>query len=150
MDGHGGINFSLTPYFVEHDVNSVNHPHDVRMFSVSNQAISVSMGHPFLKNHFSTVGQNINGANVKQPLLGGIRVTAPHSVLPITGVVAGMNKSCNSVKPSAPDPQLTIFYAGTMNVFDDISPKKAQAIMLLDGNGLNYCFSLSVIIFPKI
>ncbi|XP_061349501.1 protein TIFY 6B-like isoform X4 [Gastrolobium bilobum] len=79
--------------------------------------------------------QNMNGANVKQPLLGGIPVTAPHSVLPIVGAVAGTTESC--VKPSAPAPQLTIFYAGTVNVFHDITPEKAQAIMLLAGNGLS-------------
>ncbi|XP_061349486.1 protein TIFY 6B-like isoform X2 [Gastrolobium bilobum] len=134
-DGQGGIHFSLTPYPVQHDVNYVNRPHDVKMVSVSNQAISVSLGHPFLKNHFVTVGQNMNGANVKQPLLGGIPVTAPHSVLPIVGAVAGTTESC--VKPSAPAPQLTIFYAGTVNVFHDITPEKAQAIMLLAGNGLS-------------
>lgn len=32
-------------------------------------------------------------------------------------------------------PQLTIFYAGTVSVFNDISPDKAQAIMLCAGNG---------------
>ncbi|CAI9755239.1 unnamed protein product [Fraxinus pennsylvanica] len=31
--------------------------------------------------------------------------------------------------------QLTTFYAGKVNVFDDISPEKAQAIILLAGNG---------------
>ncbi|XP_027360103.1 protein TIFY 6B-like isoform X5 [Abrus precatorius] len=76
--------------------------------------------------------QNMNDANVKQPLLGGIPVTVPHSAIPIVGAVAGMTESCT--KPSTPAPQLTIFYAGTVNVFDDISPEKAQAIMLLAGN----------------
>ncbi|TKY69257.1 TIFY 6B [Spatholobus suberectus] len=134
-DGQSGIHFSLTPYPVQHDVNSVNRPHDVKMFSVPNQAISVSMGHPSLKNHFATVGQNMNGASVNQPLLGGIPVTAPHSVLPIVGAVAGMTETC--VKPSVSASKLTIFYAGTVNVFADISPEKAQAIMLLAGNGLS-------------
>ncbi|KAK7308686.1 hypothetical protein VNO77_42306 [Canavalia gladiata] len=126
-DGQGGIHFSLTPYPVLHNVNSVNRSHGVKMFSGS-------MGHPSLKNHFATVGQNMNDANVKQPLLGGIPITAPHSAIPIVGAVAGMTETC--VKPSGPAPQLTIFYAGTVNVFDDISPEKAQAIMLLAGNGL--------------
>ncbi|KEH40584.1 jasmonate zim-domain protein [Medicago truncatula] len=79
--------------------------------------------------------QNINGANAKQSLLGGLPVTAPHSVLPIVGTVAGLVEPCE--KPSAPAPQLTMFYGGTVNIFNDITPEKAQAIMLLAGSGLS-------------
>ncbi|XP_027920939.1 protein TIFY 6B-like isoform X1 [Vigna unguiculata] len=135
-DGQGGPHFSLTPFPVQHDANSVHRPHDVKMFSVPNQAISVSMGNPFLNNHFATGGQNMNGTSAKQPLLGGIPVSVPHLVIPNAGAVAGMVESCNSVKPSPPSAQLTIFYGGTVKVFDDISAEKAQAIMLLAGSSV--------------
>ncbi|KAL1327826.1 hypothetical protein AAHE18_13G330800 [Arachis hypogaea] len=92
---------------------------------VSNQAISVSVGNPYLKNHFASAAQNIGSANVKQTLLGGIPIT------PTIGAVAERN-----VKTAPSSAQLTIFYAGTVNVFQDISAEKAQAIMLLAGNEL--------------
>jgi jasmonate ZIM domain-containing protein len=41
--------------------------------------------------------------------------------------------SRSSSKPLPP--QLTIFYAGSVLVYQDIAPEKAQAIMLLAGNG---------------
>lgn len=72
----------MNPYHVLHD--------DMKIFSVSNQALSVPAGHPFLKNHFATVGQNMNGANVKQPILAGSPLTAPHAVLPRVATVAGL------------------------------------------------------------
>lgn len=134
LDRQGGTHISLTAYSVPHDVRSVHRSHDIKTFPVSNQAIPVSINNPAFKNHFGTIGQNMGGANVKQQLLGGIPVTSPHAVLPTIGSFGGEPESWNNIKARG-SPQLTIFYAGTVNVFEDISPEKAQAIMLLAGNG---------------
>ncbi|CAK7326788.1 unnamed protein product [Dovyalis caffra] len=135
------IQFSLTAYPVQHCVLSVHQLHDVKMFPVNNHAISISMGNPFYKNHYPATGQNMAGTTMKPQVLGGIPVTAPHSILPTVGSVTGVTDS--SVKASGSNAQLTIFYAGTVNVYDDISPEKAQAIMFLAGNGSSISSNLA-------
>ncbi|KAL1556541.1 protein TIFY 7-like isoform X2 [Salvia divinorum] len=47
---------------------------------------------------------------------------------------AGVTEQWINSKASNAPAQMTIFYGGTVCVFDDISPEKAQAIMLLAGN----------------
>ncbi|KAL6505833.1 hypothetical protein OROHE_023212 [Orobanche hederae] len=66
--------------------------------------------------------QNFGGANMKQQFLGGLSM-------------AGTTEQWNNPKASSALNQLTIFYGGTVNVFDDITPEKAQAIIILAGNG---------------
>ncbi|CAH8363786.1 unnamed protein product [Eruca vesicaria subsp. sativa] len=67
--------------------------------------------------------------NVNPLLLGGsVPITNHSSLRP------AFNSSTDPRVASYP--QLTIFYAGTVSVFNDISPEKAQAIMLSAGNGL--------------
>ncbi|PON62718.1 Jasmonate-zim domain protein [Parasponia andersonii] len=134
-DGQDSTHFSLTAYPVQHDVYSVHHPHDVKMFSIPNQAIAVSMGNPFLKDQFTAAGQNMAAATMKQPLLGGIPVTSQHSVLPTACSIAGITEPWSNVKAAGSPAQLTIFYGGSVNVYDGISPEKAQAIMFLAGSG---------------
>ncbi|XP_057482408.1 protein TIFY 6B-like isoform X4 [Actinidia eriantha] len=116
--------------------NTRKHPlGEMQVLPAVNQPISVSMGSPFFKPHFTGAGQNFSGATMKQQLLGGISATAPHSGLPSLGSAAETTEPWFSSKSSTTPTQLTIFYGGTVNVFDDISPEKAQAIMFLAGNG---------------
>ncbi|CAN6550075.1 unnamed protein product [Malus baccata var. baccata] len=134
-DRQGGTQFSLTAYHTQHDVHPVHRPHDAKMISVTSQGISVPMSDPYLKNHFATTGQNFSTTTMKHQIFGGIPVTAPLSALPFAGgSIAGITEPWNNVKNSGSPSQLTIFYAGTVNVYDDISPEKAQAMMLLAGN----------------
>ncbi|KAI3453159.1 hypothetical protein Pfo_009822 [Paulownia fortunei] len=108
--------------------HSAHHIHDVKMHPFS-------MMSPFLKTHFMGACQNFGGVSMKQQFLGGNPLIAPHSILPSAVSVAGTTEQWINSKASSVPAQLTIFYGGTVNVFDDISPEKAQAIMFLAGNG---------------
>ncbi|XP_023527020.1 protein TIFY 6B-like isoform X2 [Cucurbita pepo subsp. pepo] len=76
------------------------------------------------------------GPILKQPL-GGVPVSsALNSFFPPFGSISGITEPWNSMKPTGGSPaQLTIFYGGTVKVYDDISPERAQAIMFLAGAG---------------
>lgn len=72
----------------QQNVHSMLLPNDVKMVPRTNQAVSVNMSNPFFTTHFaggsSGGSQNFAGAPPmkQQQSLGGIPVTAPHSVLP--------------------------------------------------------------------
>ncbi|KAA0058411.1 protein TIFY 6B-like isoform X1 [Cucumis melo var. makuwa] len=134
-DRQGGPHFSLAAYPMQPDLYSIHRPHEAKLFSVQNQGISVSLGNPSLKNPFALPGQ-MAGPILKQPL-GGVPVsTASNSFFPPFGSVVGITEPWNSMKPTGGSPnQLTIFYGGTVNVYNDITPEKAQAIMFLAGAG---------------
>ncbi|KAF8098649.1 hypothetical protein N665_0261s0018 [Sinapis alba] len=69
--------------------------------------------------------------NANPFLLGRSVPLTNHSALP-----PAFNSSRDPrVASSGSSPQLTIFYAGTVSVFNNISPDKAQAVMLCAGNG---------------
>lgn len=127
-----GVDAGLKHQSVElQNVHAMHLPYDVKM-------LPFNMTTPSYKTHFGGTGQ------MKQ-VLGGIPVTAPHSMLPSCGAVAGTTEPWFNSKGSAAPPQLTIFYGGTVNVFDDISPEKAQAIMFLAGNG----YAASNVVQPR-
>ncbi|KAL7110748.1 hypothetical protein ACP275_05G045500 [Erythranthe tilingii] len=87
-----------------------------------NMHTSSMMSSPFFKTRFMGAHQFL-GANTPTP---------PRSILPPSGTT---EQWTNSKASTIPPPKLTIFYNGTVNVFDDITPEKAQAIMFLAGNG---------------
>ncbi|KAE8719257.1 putative Plant UBX domain-containing protein 2 [Hibiscus syriacus] len=127
----GGSHFPLTPSYVQHGG---------KMFPASNRA-------PFMKNQYATTGQNLPVNSMRPQYVGGIPVTTPHTILPTLCSVGGSVEPRKSVKAYGSPAQLTIFYAGEVNVFNDITPEKAQAIMFLAGNGSSMASSSA---FPKV
>ncbi|XP_039004040.1 protein TIFY 6B-like [Hibiscus syriacus] len=112
-----------------------------------------------MENHYATAGQNFPANSMRPQLLRGIPVTSPRTILPTLGSVGGSVEPCSIVdseilrlgpkfyfyfiirkciKTSGSPAQLTIFYGGEVNVFDDITPEKAQAIMFLAGSSSAY------------
>ncbi|KAL1200743.1 Protein TIFY 6A [Cardamine amara subsp. amara] len=85
---------------------------EVRMFPISSHhdqtTITASMSKAGAKSFINN-----------QPLGGSLIMAAPTNI-----------RSSSDTPP----PQLTIFYAGSVSVYKDISPDKAEAIMLLAGN----------------
>ncbi|KAJ9153059.1 hypothetical protein P3X46_026548 [Hevea brasiliensis] len=142
---------SLSPGFLSistadaFDSNQKQFMAEIQMFPVSNHASSISLSNPFFKNYYAPSGQNVSGATVKPQLLGGIPVTTPQTILPTVGSVTGMMESC-AIASGSPA-QLTIFYGGTVNVYDDISPEKVQAIMFLAGQDSSISSNMAL---PKI
>ncbi|KAL9255380.1 TIFY 6B-like protein [Drosera capensis] len=88
--------------------------------------------------------KNSAGTTIKQQFLTGLPLTVPSCVGPIVGVT----EPWYNFKASATRGQMTIFYAGTVNVYDNISPERAQAITLLAGNGSSMPFNQRVHVQP--
>ncbi|XP_027359045.1 protein TIFY 6B-like [Abrus precatorius] len=96
---------------------------EATIFSVSNQS------------NLATTGLNMVNSVIKPQAPGSKSSGTPVSVLPPIGSIVGSTDlSRNCSKSTGTPTQLTIFYAGSVCVFDDITPEKAKAIMLMAGN----------------
>ncbi|OIW16050.1 hypothetical protein TanjilG_04585 [Lupinus angustifolius] len=95
-----------------------------RIFPVSNRSNQVSR---VLQSSVAMTGSNMINSSLKPQ---------PVSVLPSICSIVGSTDLRNCSKSSVTPSQLTIFYGGSVCVYDDISPEKAQSIMLLAGNSI--------------
>ncbi|EEF31585.1 conserved hypothetical protein [Ricinus communis] len=110
----------------------------MRIFPVSNQqnqTITVSMSNPVLQSHFTSTGHNMISNAMNSLSLEGVQSLSPASVHPTPSSIVGTTDLRNGSKSPGAPAQLTIFYGGSVCVYDDISPEKAQAMMLLAGHG---------------
>ncbi|XP_016439110.2 protein TIFY 6B-like isoform X1 [Nicotiana tabacum] len=123
LEKQGGTHYMSTTFSPHHyDAHSLPRSHGVRVLPVSNPTnqISVSMTMPGHKSFVSPLGQN--------------PVASPISAVPTNSAVVGTTDLRGAPKTPPGPAQLTIFYAGSVCVYDNVSPEKAQAIMLLAGN----------------
>ncbi|XP_057951427.1 protein TIFY 6B-like isoform X2 [Malania oleifera] len=121
------------------DLHSAHQSCEMKVFSVSNQpnqTISVGMSAPIFQSPtLPSAGKNVVGSALNSQSVVGAPTTAPVLSFPCSSSMIGTTNLRNESKTSGQPAQLTIFYAGSVNVYNDISPEKAQAIMALAGNG---------------
>ncbi|XP_021722510.1 protein TIFY 6B-like [Chenopodium quinoa] len=113
LDIQGGSQYPITGHhhWQPKDVLSLNQSSEVKIHPVtgqSNQIVPATIGSGTVTN---------------------ISVTPPN------GPVVGSTDLKSSSSIAIGSCQLTLFYNGSVCVYDNVSPEKAQAIMLLAGNG---------------
>ncbi|XP_008803477.2 protein TIFY 6b-like isoform X2 [Phoenix dactylifera] len=114
--------------------SSAHQSNEPRMFPVvAHHSIPVAMSSPFFKVQGVPSGSSLAVNPLKQqPFGGGLAVSGA-----VGGSVVGALAQRSITKPASTTAQLTIFYAGSVNVYNDVPLDKAQAIMLLASKGSN-------------
>ncbi|KAL9254941.1 TIFY 6B-like protein [Drosera capensis] len=110
----------------------------VASIPTSSGFVSVNSAGGMQRNSFSKPDFNISAQTaLQQQFLAGLSLGLPSPA----GQIVGVTEPWYNFKASNGRGQMTIFYEGTVSVYDDISPERAQAIMLLAGNGSSVTFN---------
>ncbi|CAI9780058.1 unnamed protein product [Fraxinus pennsylvanica] len=131
---HGGFHYTVTTHpaqnYEKHGLQEVGVP---PVTIQANQTVSLATSTPIHQSFISSAGQSLTHSTSLQPL--AVPVTNPVPAVPSNSSVVDTTGLRSTSKTSGAPAQLTIFYSGSVCVYDNISPEKAQAIMLLAGNG---------------
>lgn len=129
--GLSHITYSAHPF--DEQGSSGYNMQKVGTFPSSNHSYSVSnLGSPaYIK------GEQTAGTTTLVRQFQGMPLAGQHSFLPVVGASTRTTipGAVASVSEKPAGEQLTIFYSGSVNVYDDVPADKAQAIMFLAGNG---------------
>lgn len=118
-ENQGGVRYTVTTYPTNHlDSHAMNHS------ITNNSKMTIS----------PAAGQHMMVPLSPQPI-SAIPMVNPVPAMPCSSPVVGTTDLRNASKISGAPAQLTIFYNGSVCAYDNVSADKAQAIMLLAGNG---------------